>query len=217
MIHIFRRAGLFAVAGLLGAAGISTMAWGQNPAVDFPPPGDQTGPASREGPIYEGRELGNENNGGAGADVLHNADAFLSAATSVNQVGLQSSQAALTSSDTGRVQQFARAQIKAHDQIDDELEALARQKQLTAPSQASLLSDHHRKLLTELNKWQPDEFDRSYARLQMQVLKEQVRLYRAYSERGEDPDLRNFAARELKQSQSLLDKAGDFAASFQGE
>ncbi|WP_445682848.1 DUF4142 domain-containing protein [Radicibacter daui] len=214
MFHIFRRSGLWAATGLIVAGSFCAAAWGQNPAVERPLPEDQTGPASRIGPIYDGQELGNENNGGAGADVLHNPDAFISAATSVNQAAMQSSQAALTSSDSSRVQRFARAQIKAHDEIDDQLEALTQQKQLTPPSQASLLSDHHQKLLTALNKWQPAEFDHSYARLQVQLLKEQTQFYRAYAARGEDPDLREFAARELENSRSLLEKAGSFAASL---
>jgi len=85
-----------------------------------------------------------------------------------------------------------------------ELERIAAQEKLDVPAE---LDARHTAMLAELRDLEGEEFDRTYARMQVAVHQAAVSLYEAEALDGQDADLRSFADRNLPKLRERLVRA----------
>jgi putative membrane protein len=92
------------------------------------------------------------------------------------------------------VKRFGQQMVSHHGQSNQEMMALAQQKQVTPP--ASMGAEHQR-IYDDLAKLRGSAFDRAYAQAMVRDHQEDPRAYQAEAQNGTDPDVKAFAARHV--------------------
>jgi putative membrane protein len=116
---------------------------------------------------------------------------------------IQSSKLAATKADADS-KTFAQTMVTDHTKTSDELKALVGKIKLTLPS---AMDDAHKKKLDDLTKLSSDQFDDMYDRAQVEAHEEAVKLFTAYSNNGDNADLKAWAAKTLPALQHHLEMA----------
>lgn len=101
---------------------------------------------------------------------------------------------ALTKATTPEVKQFAQMMVDEHGKANNELKALAQQKNITLPT---TMSDDYQKKYDKLNEKSGIEFDKEYMDLMVKDHKEDVRKFEKQAEKGDDSDIKAWASRTL--------------------
>jgi putative membrane protein len=109
---------------------------------------------------------------------------------------IQSSQLALSRQPDADTKPFAEQMVKDHEDTSRELESLVNSGKVKGPLPKSLDADHQKKL-DELKSKSGKEFDRAYDQMQLQAHEEAVALFEHYSQAGDNPDLKAWAAKTL--------------------
>jgi putative membrane protein len=133
---------------------------------------------------------------GAIEAVMPNSDkAFFENAASANMFEIQSSKLALTKSSDPDVKAFAQKMITDHGEAGTKLEALAAQKNVTLPTQ---MARRHQHIYDALAKDKAGkDFDEDYKNKMVMSHKEAVSLFDQTSKKGQDADVKSFAAMML--------------------
>ena len=92
------------------------------------------------------------------------------------------------------VRRFGQQMVSHHGQSNQEMTALAQQKQLTPPS---TMGAEHQSIYDDLAKLRGSAFDRAYAQAMVRDHQEDLRTYQTEAQNGTDPDVRAFAARHV--------------------
>jgi putative membrane protein len=109
---------------------------------------------------------------------------------------IQSSQLALSRQPDADTKPFAEQMVKDHEATSRELKNLVNSGKVKGPLPTSLDADHQKKF-DELKSKSGKEFDRAYDQLQLQAHEEAVALFEQYSQGGDNPDLKTWAAKTL--------------------
>jgi len=112
------------------------------------------------------------------------------------------------------VKQFARRMVDDHSKANDELKALASSKNLPVPSDTDA---DHKTVMEKLRKVSGAEFDRAFMDAMVSGHDHAVANFRAFSERGDDPDLKKWAAKTLPTLQAHERMAKETAAKVNGD
>ncbi|MBN8531288.1 MAG: DUF4142 domain-containing protein [Alphaproteobacteria bacterium] len=137
---------------------------------------------------------------------------FIRKATVANRFEIESSQLALDKAKDGKVKDFARQMIDDHTETGQKFrKALAASK--ADVEQPKELDAKHRQLLDELAALSGDAFDRRYVAIQADAHKEAVKLFRDYSNTGEDETLKRFAGETLPALSEHLEHVQEIKAS----
>jgi putative membrane protein len=99
---------------------------------------------------------------------------------------------------------FAARVRRDHEESGRELEHIAAQEKLAIPAQ---LDARHTAALAELRELRGAEFDRAFARIQVEVQQEAVSLYESEASDGPVASLRGFADRTLPKLRDDLARA----------
>jgi putative membrane protein len=103
---------------------------------------------------------------------------------------------------------FAEQMIKAHTEANNELKSLVQSGKVTAEIPMTLDAEHQRQL-DELKGLSGKELDQAYDRIQLRAHQQAVELFTQYSQSGDNPALKQWAAQtlpELKQHLSMAEK-----------
>ncbi len=92
------------------------------------------------------------------------------------------------------VKQFARRMVDDHSKANDELKGLASSKNIPVPTDTDA---DHKMLMDKLGKVSGAEFDRAYMDAMVSDHDHAVAKFRAFSERGDDPELKKWAEKTL--------------------
>lgn len=92
------------------------------------------------------------------------------------------------------VKQFARRMVDDHSKANDELESLATSKNIPLPTGTDA---EHKMLMDKLGKVSSADFDRAYMDAMVKDHDHAVAKFRAFSERGDDPELKKWAEKTL--------------------
>jgi putative membrane protein len=122
------------------------------------------------------------------------AQDFVAAAASSNKFEARSSKMALKASTNKDVKSFAQEMIDDHSRASKGLKAAAKAENMEIPK---ALDDKHQAMLTALEGKKGAEFDRIYIDEQTKAHDEAVNLFTAYSQSGDKPKLKAFAAETL--------------------
>ena len=99
------------------------------------------------------------------------------------------------------VKRFGRTMVSHHGRSNQEMMALAQQKQITPPS---TMGAEHQRIHDDLAKLRGGAFDRAYAQAMVRDHEEDLREYQAEARDGTDPDVKAFAARHVPLLQEHL-------------
>jgi len=106
---------------------------------------------------------------------------------------IQSSKIA-TRKGNANIKSFAERMVKDHTKTSQELKGMVGKAKAKLPS--ALDSDHQKKL-AQLQKLSGNEFNTTYASMQIQAHEEAVKLFEAYSNNGDNAELKAWAAKTL--------------------
>jgi putative membrane protein len=118
--------------------------------------------------------------------------AFMTTAARGGLAEVQMGQLAQQNGRSAAVRRFGQQMVSHHGQSNQEMLALAQQKQITPPS---TMGAEHQRIYDDLAKLRGSAFDRAYAQAMVRDHQEDLRAYQAEAQNGTDPDVKAFAAR----------------------
>jgi putative membrane protein len=143
--------------------------------------------------------------GTTGVAGIPSSDAnFMMKAAGSGMAEVELARIALERSSNARVREHAQHMIDDHGKANDELEAIAKTKQVPLPDQpAGLQKD----LVGKLQGLSGKDFDESYMQAEVGEHKAAVALFRDTKLTTKDPALRDFAAKTLPTLEAHLEEA----------
>jgi putative membrane protein len=127
--------------------------------------------------------------------TLSTTDAtFMTTAARGGMAEVQMGQLAQTNGRSAAVKRFGQQMVSEHGRANQDMMALAQQKQITPPGG---IGANHQQMYDELAKLRGAAFDRAYARAMVQDHQEDLQAYQEEAQNGTDPDVKTFAARQV--------------------
>ena len=202
---------LAAAAALLAAAWPAALAQtqqqralGTQSQTGSPPPADPAAPAAG---------LGSTANRG---DAL-TAAAFVRVAATSDLYETEASRLAEQRAQSAEVKRFAERMLRDHGKTTGELKGMLGQLQgVSAQQMPTRLDQQHETLMQQLQGAQGAEFDRAFARQQVQSHQAAVDLFRAYAQSGDDARLKQWASQTLPSLEEHLREAQQLLRATQG-
>ena len=105
---------------------------------------------------------------------------------------------------TEAVREFAGMMLDDHRKANEELRTLAKKRSWNVPAE---LDPKHEELVDRLAKLEGAEFEREYARQQLDAHEQAVALFKEESQSGKDPELKVWATQKLSTLQGHLEEA----------
>ena len=102
------------------------------------------------------------------------------------------------------VKSFGQKMVKDHTKTTNELKKLATKAKVKLPAK---MDDEHQKKLADLQKTKGDEFNTTYARMQVEAHQTAVQLFESYSKNGDNAEVKAWAAQTLPDLQKHLEHA----------
>ena len=136
--------------------------------------------------------------------VAEDDSKFVVTAASGGMMEVEAGQMAQQKGVSQRVKNFGAMMVRDHTQANNELKALAATKNIAVPTG---LSEQHQKHINELREKSGKEFDAAYMSMMVDDHKEDVSLFESTSNKGNDADLKAFAAKTLPILRTHLDSA----------
>ncbi len=134
--------------------------------------------------------------------TLSTTDAtFMTTAARGGLAEVQMGQLAQRNGRSAAVKQFGQQMVSQHGRSNQEMIALAQQKQITPPG---TMGAEHQRIYDDLAKLRGSAFDRAYAEAMVRDHQEDLRLYQEEAANGTDPDVKAFAARHVPLLQEHL-------------
>jgi putative membrane protein len=121
---------------------------------------------------------------------------FVKKAAISDMMEIQTSQLALSRQPDADTKPFAEQMVKDHEETSRQLKNLVNSGKVNGPLPTSLDSDRKSKF-DELKSKSGKDFDRAYDQMQVQAHEEAVALFEQYSQAGDNPDLKTWAAKTL--------------------
>jgi putative membrane protein len=106
------------------------------------------------------------------------------------------------------VQQFGQRMVTDHTKANEQLKAIAQDKNIEVPTE---MNEKHQQLAEKLAKLQGTEFDRAYIRAMVKDHEKAVELFSKEAQQGQDNDLKAFAAETLPTLQEHLNMVKELA------
>lgn len=129
---------------------------------------------------------------------------FLVNAASGGLMEVQVGQLAAQNASDPAVKDFAQRMVNDHRQVNEELKALAAQKNITIPSTPG---EDHQKHINDLTEKKGRDFDKEYMDLMVDDHKEDVNKFEKAAEDCKDPDIKAFAAKHAPHLKQHLETA----------
>ncbi|SDB61941.1 DUF4142 domain-containing protein [Belnapia rosea] len=134
--------------------------------------------------------------------TLSTTDAgFMTTATRGGLAEVQMGQLAQRNGRSPAVKRFGERMVADHSKTNQEMLALAQQKQITPPDS---MGAQHQAIYDRLAGLRGREFDRAYIQAMVEDHREDVQAFQTEAQDGTDPDVRAFAQRHLPVLQEHL-------------
>ena len=127
--------------------------------------------------------------------------AFMIRAARGGMAKVQMCQLAQRNGRSEAVKRFGQHMVSHHGRSNQDMIALAQQKQITPPGS---IGAEHQRIYDDLAKLRGSAFDRAYAEAMVRDHQEDLRLYQEEAANGTDPDVKAFAARHVPLLQEHL-------------
>jgi putative membrane protein len=139
---------------------------------------------------------------------------FLEDATAKGIAEIEAGRQALENSENSRVQSFAQTMIDDHTRMNEELRAIAREKNLEVADDATLM-DQGKVMIMQLRSG--DGFDRHYMGNQVNAHEQTIELYENASQNLADQELREKASDSLPKLREHLAKAQELHSALEAQ
>ena len=141
------------------------------------------------------------------------APEFVSHAARDGKAEVEIGKLATSRAQSADVKQFAQRMVDDHGKANGELQSLAASKNIPVPTDVDA---KHKMVMDRLAKLSGAEFDRAYMDAMVSDHDHAVAKFRAYSERGDDPELKKWAEKTLPTLQAHERMAKETAAKVTG-
>jgi putative membrane protein len=131
---------------------------------------------------------------------------FIQKAATSDMYEVQAGKLAADKGQSDAVKQFGQQMVDAHSKTTEELTGIVKSKNIKVDLPTKL-DDKHQKLIDDLNTASAKDFDKTYADQQVDAHKEAASLFNKYAENGDDPDVKQFAAKTLPVVEHHLEEA----------
>jgi putative membrane protein len=111
---------------------------------------------------------------------------------------------ALTKASSPEVKQFAQMMVDDHSKANNELKAIAQQKNISLPT---VLGDDHQKKFDNLNEKSGADFDKDYMDLMVKDHKDDIKEFEDEGDDGKDAELKSWAAGKVATLKHHLEMA----------
>lgn len=138
---------------------------------------------------------------------------FIKKAASAGMMEVQLGQMAQTKATSQEVKDFAGRMVTDHGKANDELRALAQQKNVTLPTK---LESKHKKVVDKMTKASAAEFDKKYVSAMVKDHKEDVSEFKKASKDAKDPELKAWAEKTLPVLEQHLQHAQELSSKIEG-
>ncbi|MEO6284471.1 MAG: DUF4142 domain-containing protein [Dyadobacter sp.] len=135
---------------------------------------------------------------------LEDDSEFAVAAADGGMIEVQLGELAQTNAASADVKKFGATMAKEHGMANDELKALAGQKNITLPMS---LSDDKQKKYDDLSKKKGAEFDKAYLSYMVDDHKEDISEFEEAAKDAKDPDVKSWAAGKVPTLKHHLEMA----------
>lgn len=119
---------------------------------------------------------------------------FAVAAADGGMMEVQLGQLAQTNGYSPEVKKFGQDMVSDHSKVNDELKAIARQKNISLPA---TLSNSKQSKYDDLAKKRGSEFDRAYINFMVDDHKMDIDAFRKEADKGKDAELKTWASQKL--------------------
>ncbi len=151
----------------------------------------------------------------ADENISHWDKSFLTSAIESDDAEIKASEIALQKSSNADVKSFAQKMIEAHQKTSADMKKLAAQKNVEAPTEASLAQ---RAKIDVLSKLSGASFDKRYASMiGVSAHEDAVKLFQSANTKSKDAEIKQFATATLPTLQSHLAMANDLKAKVDSE
>jgi putative membrane protein len=141
---------------------------------------------------------------GQAIKVAEEDQEFVVKAVSAGLMEVELAQKAEQKATNPAVKEFAQRMVNDHGQVNNELKALAAQKNITIPS---VPGEDHQEDINKLNEKTGREYDRDYIKMMVDDHKDAVDKFEKAATDCKDPDIKAFAAKHLEHLKAHLESA----------
>jgi putative membrane protein len=134
------------------------------------------------------------------------ASDFVQKAATSDMYEIEAGKIAAEKGQSDGVKQFGQHMVDAHSKTTEKLKGIVQAEKVKVDLPPALDSSHQ-KLIDELNQASGADFDKTYAKQQVDAHQEAVKLFKRYSEKGENKALKDFAAKTLPTIEQHLEQA----------
>jgi len=127
------------------------------------------------------------------SDVQKDTD-FAVEAADAGMLEVQLGQLAVANASSAEVKKLGQTMIDEHSKANDELKALAQQKNITLPA---ALSDKSQKHYEDLAKKTGADFDKDYTDLMVKDHKDVIDKFKKEADKGNDPEVKSWASGKI--------------------
>ncbi|GAB3180234.1 DUF4142 domain-containing protein [Telluribacter humicola] len=149
-------------------------------------------------------EMAEEQNEARMGDAMEDDAEFAVAAADGGMFEVQMGELAQKNGSAAQVKEFGQMMVNDHGKANEELKALAQQKNITLPTS---LSSEKQEKYNELSKKTGAEFDKSYMDLMVQDHKKDIEEFREMSQEGKDAELKTWATSKVPTLEMHLQRA----------
>jgi putative membrane protein len=129
---------------------------------------------------------------------------FAVEAADLGMMEVQLSTTALTKASSPQVKQFAQMMVDDHTKANNELKALAQQKNITLPT---VVGNENQRKLENFNDKTGADFDKEYMDQMVKDHKEAIDEFEDEAEKGNDPEIKSWASSKLTALRQHLSEA----------
>lgn len=153
----------------------------------------------------DSKEMAKEENEAALDDThLEDDSEFAVAAADGGMLEVKLGELAATNASSQKVKDFGKEMVKDHSKANDELKALAQQKNISLPT---VLSDDKQKDYDDLAKKTGKDFDKAYAAYMVDDHEEDIKEFEKAAKDSKDADLKTWAEGKVPALQHHLEMA----------
>ena len=131
---------------------------------------------------------------------------FIQKAGMSDMYEVQAGRLAAEKGQSDAVKQFGQQMVDAHTKTTEELTGIVKSKNIKVDLPANL-DAKHQKLIDDLNSASAQDFDKTYAKQQVDGHQEAVHLLKKYAAKGDDADVKQFAEKTLPTIEHHLEEA----------
>ena len=147
--------------------------------------------------------------------LSHKDASFLRSASDANNAEVDASKTAIAQSGSADVKTFAQAMVDDHSKAEDDLTGLASQKGVKVSTKPSLTQQAEAKMLAERKG---SSYDQHYAdSIGVKAHQDTIKLFQKEADKGDDADVKAWAAKMLPALQHHLEMAQALKAKTDAE